>query len=99
MDQEYEDLKKLLEENIKYSKEILNNTDKIRHNLLMRQVYFYIKLSIFAALIVFGIITIRPLIDKFNEDLKKIFKSGSTVDELKNSLQDVNDYRNIINNK
>lgn len=97
MEQNNEEFKKLLEENLKYSKEILNVTDKIRRHLLMRQVYFYIKLVIFVGLIIFGIITVGPLINRFNEEIKQLFESANTVDELKNSIRNVNDIRSFIN--
>ncbi len=94
MEENNNELKKLLQENLKYSKEILSVADKIYKHMMVRQVYFYIKLVLFVGLIIFGIITIGPFIDSINNTIKQYFGAGGTVNQLQDNLKNVQDYSN-----
>ncbi len=80
------ELKNLLEENLKYSKEILKSTEKVRRYILTRQIFSFIKLVVIVGLIVLGFITIKPFINQVVNTYQELFR---TTDAAKGAAQSV----------
>lgn len=88
------DIKKLLEENLKYSKEILNSTEKVRKYLMVRQVWGFVKFVIIIGLIVFSFITVKPFINQATSTYKELLDTGASLKNGSQGLQDiVNQYQ------
>jgi len=83
-----------LEQNLKYSKEILNSTEKVRKYLMVRQVWGFVKFVIVVGLIVFGFITVKPFINQAASTYKELLDTGASLKSGSEGLQDlVNQYQ------
>ncbi|MFH1111874.1 MAG: hypothetical protein V1712_02280 [Patescibacteria group bacterium] len=82
-----QELKKLLEQNLEYSKEILKSTEKVRRYILTRQIFSFVKLVVIVGLIVLGIITIRPWLNQAVSTYQELL---GTTNAVKGATQSVN---------
>lgn len=71
-----EEIKKLLEENLKISKEILKLTRRLYHNLVWQRVKFFLKIVILVALIFGAVKFLPPLIDRLITPYKGLFEGA-----------------------
>ncbi|MFH1867114.1 MAG: hypothetical protein ABIJ81_03475 [Patescibacteria group bacterium] len=81
-----QEFKELLEENLKYSKEILKSTEKIRRYILVKQVWTFVKVVVIIGLIVLGVITIRPLLDKAFSTYRELLGTGEAIKDASQGL-------------
>ncbi|MFA4937439.1 MAG: hypothetical protein WC575_04125 [Patescibacteria group bacterium] len=81
-----QELKKLLEQNLEYSKEILKSTEKVRRYILTRQIFSFVKLVVIIGLIVLGFITIKPWLNQAIGTYQELL---GTTDAVKGAAQSV----------
>ena len=82
-----DDNKKLLEENLKVSKEILENTKHIRSSMFWSKVWFYIKLVLVLIPFILAAIYLPPLIRQFGAGYSQLFggsEQGTILQQFKN---------------
>ena len=91
-----DDNKKLLEENLKVSKEILENTKRIRSNMFWSKVWFYVKLVLVLIPFILAAIYLPPLIRQFGAGYSQLFggsEQGTILQQFKNlnpsNLEDI----------
>jgi len=91
-----DDLKSLLEENLKISKKILENTHSLRKAMIWSRVWTAVKIFIILVPIILGAIFLPPLLKKYTEIYSSIFGKGGqsgVMDQFKNinpaTLQDL----------
>ncbi len=70
-----EDLKALLEENLKLNKQILANTEKTRRYIFMMNILGWLKTLVFVVPIILGIIFLPPLIRQSMQYIQEIQKN------------------------
>ena len=88
------ELKALLEQNIKYSKEILVSTETIKRFIIVRQVWGFVKFVIIIAMIIFGFITVKPFINQATSTYKDLLDAGASLKTGSEGLQNlVNTYQ------
>ena len=73
------ELKDLLEQNLKYSKEIFKSTETIKRFIIVRQVWGFIKFIIIIAMIIFGFITVKPFINQATSTYKELLDTGASL--------------------
>ena len=80
-----EDLKKLMEENLALTKELLAMTKKVKNYIVWQQVFGFVKILLIAVPIILGIIYLPPL-------LKQVYGTYQELLDLKPgiNLQDLN---------
>ncbi len=92
-----EQIKKLVEENLEYSKEILKLNKKIYHDIVWKRIFFAIKLIIIITLIIFSVVYL-PLILKNllapYQNLIQQFTNGQKIEDIK-SLQKILNQKQI----
>ena len=86
---EHNDLKKLLEENLKVTKEIYKMSKSIKSYLAWQRIFGVVKILLIVAPIVFGLIFLPPLLKDLQEQYKPILNLegggiNSIFDLLKN---------------
>ena len=77
-----DDLKKILEENLKISQEIKENTQYIKKFVIVSQVFSFLKLLIIIIPIVLGIIYLPPLLKDAVSQYQQLFDMGGDVQNL-----------------
>jgi hypothetical protein len=83
------EMRDLLEENLKYTKEILKISQKTKKYLFWAQMMSWIKILLIAVPVILGIIYLPPLIKQWQEQVKEILEpieSGSkTLEQIQNN--------------
>lgn len=81
------ELRDLLEENLKYTKEIWKISQKTRRYLVWVQVMDWIKVMLIVIPIILGIIYLPPLIEQWQAQIKEILdpagSGGGSFEQLK----------------
>lgn len=81
------ELRDLLEENLKYTKEIWKISKKTKRYLMWAQIAGWIKLALIAVPIILGIIYLPPLIEKWQTEMKGILEpissGGGSLEQMK----------------
>lgn len=88
---ENEELKNLMEENLKLTKEIHAIAKKLNRHIIWQQVFGFVKILIIAVPIVLGIIYLPPLLEKVYQQYSEVMDLGDVknqinIDELKNLI-------------
>ncbi|MFH1838526.1 MAG: hypothetical protein ABH808_03470 [Candidatus Kuenenbacteria bacterium] len=81
-----EQIKKLAEENLEYSKEILKLNKKIYKDIIWKRIYGAIKIIIIIISIIFSVIYLSPILKNFFEQYQKIiqqFTAGQKIEDIK----------------
>jgi len=82
-----EQFKKLLEENLTYSKAIYDSISKIRRYIFWNYVLSFAKLIFIAVPIVLAIIYLPPLIQQFFDTYKELLGTFQTTEVLQKFLR------------
>lgn len=87
-----DDLKSLMEENLKISKKILENTSSIRKHIFWSRVWSGVKLLLIIIPLVLAAIYLPPLIGKYTGMYENLFGKGGEqsdiIDKFKNLSPD-----------
>lgn len=81
-----EGLEKLLKENLKISKELLDNSKKIRRWVAWQRAWGVVKILIIAVPIILGIIYLPPLIEDLVKPVQELFNFGPPVGDGEKTL-------------
>jgi hypothetical protein len=81
------DIKKLVEENIKLSEEILEISKKTKRYIFFQQIYGVIKLLIIVVPIILGIIYLPPLLEDALSQYTDLLGGVGSSSDLLESLQ------------
>ena len=84
-----DDLKQLMEQNLKISKEVLENTKHIRTSLFWSNVWFWIKLILVLIPFALAAIYLPPIIRQVSEGYKKLF-GGSEQSKILEQFKNLN---------
>ncbi len=88
-----EQIKKLIEENLEYSKEILKLNKKIYHDVVWKRIFFAIKLIVIIACIICSVIYLPLILKNFlapYQGLIQQFTNGQKIEDIKS-------FQNILN--
>ncbi len=72
-----QDIKSLLEENLKYSKEIYLATKKTRHYILWAQIFGFLKVLIIMVPLVLGFLYVQPYLKSMLGAYQSLFGQGT----------------------
>lgn len=86
-----EELKKLLQQNLKISKELLGTTKKINKYLLMQRVWGFLKVLIILVPIALGILYLPPLIKNLIEPYQDLLRIGSPQPDASQILEQLSE--------
>jgi len=82
-----DEIKKLLQENLETSQEILKSVKKIKHHIFWQRIFKLAKWGIIIASLVFGYIQIQPYIESLSAMLQNLGETASQIQNLPNILQ------------
>lgn len=88
VDNSHEDLKDLIEKNIKWSQVIYTQNKAIKHRLTIMALLNYIKLALILTPIILGIIYLPPLMADLLEKYSSLINGGSGLGEVLKELID-----------
>ncbi len=77
-----DEIKKLLEENLKYTRETFKTVEKIRRHFMMERVYRFIKFVIVIGLLVMSYLTIQPYLEQLIQTYDSLKQTAGQMRNL-----------------